>query len=284
MHLGFARHGRTPAPDTGTRLLFTHQARSSRAPTAPDARSRMAQAARKMPSRRVRPLSPRMRPPETQHRPRLSRPRRSHPPRHRRKTQRRTPFRLAPGRAPRHHPGRRRATPAGARSKRPGANRKVGRVRTCRIEPAGLSAAEQWIADRRSLWENRFDRLGDLLNDEWPPTKPSPRSQRRRFIDQLPDPPARRRPALVKLLQSATGEKPKMWGPSIIGFGAYHYKYESGREGDMPFAFRRAKPPTCSITSPASPAPTRCSPNSANTPPAKPASTSKSSAMWIQRS
>jgi hypothetical protein len=35
-------------------------------------------------------------------------------------------------------------------------------------------------------------------------------------------------------MQSITGEKPKMWGPSIIGFGACHYKYESGREGDMP--------------------------------------------------
>ncbi len=40
--------------------------------------------------------------------------------------------------------------------------------------------------------------------------------------------------ALVKLMQSASGEKPKMWGPSIIGFGSTHYKYESGREGDMP--------------------------------------------------
>jgi hypothetical protein len=40
--------------------------------------------------------------------------------------------------------------------------------------------------------------------------------------------------ALVKLMQSATAEKPKMWGPSIIGFGSYHYKYDSGREGDMP--------------------------------------------------
>lgn len=39
---------------------------------------------------------------------------------------------------------------------------------------------------------------------------------------------------LVKLMQSATGEKPKLWGPSIVGFGSYHYKYESGREGDMP--------------------------------------------------
>jgi DNA-binding transcriptional ArsR family regulator len=40
---------------------------------------------------------------------------------------------------------------------------KVGRVRTCRIEPAGLSVVEQWIAERRSTWELRFDRLGDLL-------------------------------------------------------------------------------------------------------------------------
>jgi len=40
--------------------------------------------------------------------------------------------------------------------------------------------------------------------------------------------------ALTKMMQSVTGEKPKMWGPSIIGFGSYHYTYESGREGDMP--------------------------------------------------
>jgi DNA-binding transcriptional ArsR family regulator len=40
---------------------------------------------------------------------------------------------------------------------------KTGRVRTCCIEPAGLSAAERWIGERRSLWEQRFNRLGDLL-------------------------------------------------------------------------------------------------------------------------
>jgi|SRR5580658_3855375 DNA-binding transcriptional ArsR family regulator len=40
---------------------------------------------------------------------------------------------------------------------------KVGRVRTCRIEPKGLAVAEQWIEQRRSLWEKRLDRLGDLL-------------------------------------------------------------------------------------------------------------------------
>ncbi|HTS29694.1 MAG TPA: metalloregulator ArsR/SmtB family transcription factor [Bryobacteraceae bacterium] len=40
---------------------------------------------------------------------------------------------------------------------------KLGRVRTCRMGTAGLLALEQWIADRRSPWERRLDRLGDLL-------------------------------------------------------------------------------------------------------------------------
>jgi hypothetical protein len=38
--------------------------------------------------------------------------------------------------------------------------------------------------------------------------------------------------AILEMLKKATGEKPKMWGESIIGFGDYHYKYASGREGD----------------------------------------------------
>ena len=55
------------------------------------------------------------------------------------------------------------------------------------------------------------------------------------FIDGLTD-EARRTDAkaLIKLMQNASGEKPKMWGPSIVGFGSCHYKYDSGREGDMP--------------------------------------------------
>jgi DNA-binding transcriptional ArsR family regulator len=40
---------------------------------------------------------------------------------------------------------------------------KVGRIRTCSVEPGGLAAVAQWIGDRRSQWERRFDRLGDLL-------------------------------------------------------------------------------------------------------------------------
>jgi hypothetical protein len=38
--------------------------------------------------------------------------------------------------------------------------------------------------------------------------------------------------AIVKLMQRATKARPKMWGPSIVGFGDYHYKYASGREND----------------------------------------------------
>ena len=45
---------------------------------------------------------------------------------------------------------------------------------------------------------------------------------------------ARRRDceALARLMTKATKQPPKMWGTSIVGFGSYHYKYESGREGD----------------------------------------------------
>ncbi|WP_084101998.1 DUF1801 domain-containing protein [Demequina sp. NBRC 110051] len=39
---------------------------------------------------------------------------------------------------------------------------------------------------------------------------------------------------LVALMSEVTGEPAMMWGPSIIGFGSYHYRYASGREGDMP--------------------------------------------------
>jgi len=57
------------------------------------------------------------------------------------------------------------------------------------------------------------------------------------YIDTLADETRRADArALVKLMQRVTGEKPKMWGPSIVGFGSHHYAYESGREGDVPLA------------------------------------------------
>src|SRR5260221_6299066 len=45
---------------------------------------------------------------------------------------------------------------------------KVGRVRTCRLEPAPLSTVERWIADHRATWERRLDLLGDVLDDAFP--------------------------------------------------------------------------------------------------------------------
>ncbi|MGZ4830998.1 MAG: DUF1801 domain-containing protein [Candidatus Angelobacter sp.] len=55
------------------------------------------------------------------------------------------------------------------------------------------------------------------------------------FIDAITDEGRRAdAKALVKLMQKAAGEKPTMWGPSIIGFGSHHYVYDSGREGDVP--------------------------------------------------
>ncbi|UUF14130.1 MULTISPECIES: DUF1801 domain-containing protein [Flavobacterium] len=41
---------------------------------------------------------------------------------------------------------------------------------------------------------------------------------------------------LVKIMKAITGFEPKMWGPSIIGFGTYHYKYATGHEGDAPLS------------------------------------------------
>lgn len=65
------------------------------------------------------------------------------------------------------------------------------------------------------------------------------------FIDAAPD-AVRREDAktLVALMSRITGEEPVMWGPSIIGFGSYHYRYESGHEGDacrLGFSPRKAE-------------------------------------------
>ena len=55
------------------------------------------------------------------------------------------------------------------------------------------------------------------------------------FLDAVEN-PRRRSDArqLLALMQEVTGEPPRMWGPSIVGFGKYHYRYASGREGDWP--------------------------------------------------
>jgi len=53
------------------------------------------------------------------------------------------------------------------------------------------------------------------------------------FIDQIDDEKRRQDCfTILKLMKKITGSEPKMWGDSIVGFGDYHYKYASGREGD----------------------------------------------------
>lgn len=63
-------------------------------------------------------------------------------------------------------------------------------------------------------------------------TRPSGASVER-FLASIDD-EGRRRDArkIAKLLREVTGSPPKLWGPSIVGYGSYHYRYASGREGD----------------------------------------------------
>lgn len=67
-----------------------------------------------------------------------------------------------------------------------------------------------------------------------PKTKPTNESVKD-FLNKISDEERRADCFQVaKIMEEITGEKPKMWGPSIVGFGTYHYKYASGREGDWP--------------------------------------------------
>jgi hypothetical protein len=63
-------------------------------------------------------------------------------------------------------------------------------------------------------------------------TKPTPQSVEQ-FINSIPDESKRADCfTILNLMRQATGSEPRMWGDAIIGFGDYHYKYASGREGD----------------------------------------------------
>jgi len=65
-------------------------------------------------------------------------------------------------------------------------------------------------------------------------TKPTNESVKD-FLNKIPE-PERRADCfeVARIMEEITGEKPTMWGPSIVGFGSYRYKYASGREGDWP--------------------------------------------------
>ena len=75
-------------------------------------------------------------------------------------------------------------------------------------------------------------------------TKPETKSVAAFLAEVEPAGRAEEGRVLADLFTRASGEKPVMWGPSIIGFGTYHYRYESGHEGDSPrvgFSPRKAK-------------------------------------------
>jgi len=59
-------------------------------------------------------------------------------------------------------------------------SRKTGRVRTCSINPDMLSATEQWLTDRRTLWQRRLDRLGEVLDEQASQDGPPPPPTRKR--------------------------------------------------------------------------------------------------------
>ena len=53
------------------------------------------------------------------------------------------------------------------------------------------------------------------------------------FLNKIPEKQRREDCfAVAQMMEEITGHQPEMWGPSIVGFGKYHYKYDSGREGD----------------------------------------------------
>ncbi len=71
--------------------------------------------------------------------------------------------------------------------------------------------------------------VADMAENKTKPTDASVED----YLAAINDPGRRRDcEALTELMSKAAKHPPKMWGPSIVGFGSYHYKYESGREGD----------------------------------------------------
>ena len=67
-------------------------------------------------------------------------------------------------------------------------------------------------------------------------TKPTQASVKE-FLNRIPEEQRREDCfAIAKMMEEITKTKPQMWGPSIVGFGSYHYKYDSGHEGDCPIA------------------------------------------------
>src|SRR5260370_7755856 len=96
---------------------------------------------------------------------------------------------------------------------------------TLLVQRSELRLSSLWVSLRKRR------KAGTMTDNKTKPTKLSVAA----FIDALTDETKRTdAKALVKLMQSATGEKAEMWGPSIIGFGRHHYTDDTAPEGNTP--------------------------------------------------
>lgn len=131
---------------------------------------------------------------------------------------------------------RRAAKPAargGSRTTKRAAAKRTAAKRTAARRAAPKRAAARRTAAKRAAPERTAAKRARSAELKTRPTAASVEA----FLAAVKD-EGRRRDArtLLELMRRITGEPPSMWGPSIVGFGRYHYRYESGREGDMPVA------------------------------------------------
>lgn len=122
---------------------------------------------------------------------------------------------------------------------KPAAARKATAKKTATKKTATKKSATKKSATKKTATAKK-PATGKKYEAKTKPTAVSPAS----YIAAIDDPQRRQDcQALVELMSAITGKPPVMWGPSIVGFDAYHYKYDSGHEGDacvLGFASRKA--------------------------------------------
>ena len=88
-----------------------------------------------------------------------------------------------------------------------------------------------WAGAAESVSTRKLEKEQDMAEMKTRPNQQSVEA----FLNSVPDETKRRDSfTLLEMMQQAAHAKPVMWGDSIVGFGSYHYRYQSGREGDMP--------------------------------------------------
>lgn len=137
-----------------------------------------------------------------------------------------TTSRLEPRMAPTKPAAARKTTVKKATTKKPIAKKPIAKKPTTK-KAMGKKAPTKKAPTKKTPAKKTPAKKYELKTK---PTQISPSD----YIAALPDPQRQQDcRALVKLMTAITGQKPVMWGPSIVGFDTYHYRYDSGHEGDM---------------------------------------------------